>query len=93
MSRAFSLAAPSAGRSIPARMAMIAITIRSSISVKIRIFTLRSKNTGQGTRKEEVEKHWNNRTLKQWNNRMKNEKAGAGVTGSDFIWLAGSGAN
>ena len=37
--------------------------IRSLISVKIRIFTLRSKNLEQKTRKEEVEKHWNNSTI------------------------------
>ena len=69
MSRAFSLAAPSAGRSIPARMAMIAITIRSSIRVKILVFTLRSKNIEQGTWKEEgVGKQLNNRILEQFNN-------------------------
>ena len=42
--------------------------MRSSIRVKILIFTLRSKNLDQGTRKEEgAGKHWNNGTLKQWN--------------------------
>ena len=58
----FSRALFSTGRSIPARMAMIAITMRSSIKVKIRIFTLRSKNTGQETRKEKGEKHLNKGT-------------------------------
>ena len=40
MALAFSLAEFNAGSSIPARIAMIAITMRSSIRVKIRIFTL-----------------------------------------------------
>ena len=71
MAFAFSPAAFSAGSSIAARIAMIAITMRSSISVKIRIFTLRSKNVEPGTRKEEGRKHWNNRTLEQFNNGKK----------------------
>ena len=43
------------------RIQMIAITMRSSIKVKIRIFTLRSKNIEQGILKEEgMGKHLNN---------------------------------
>ena len=38
--RAFSFALFNAGSSIEAKIAMIAITMRSSIRVKIRIFTL-----------------------------------------------------
>ena len=42
------------------RIQMIAITTRSSIRVKIRIFTLRRKNIEQGILKEEgTEKHLN----------------------------------
>ena len=55
-----SLALCRAGISIAARIAMIAITMRSSIRVKTFVFPLRSKNIEQGTRKEEVEKHLNN---------------------------------
>lgn len=51
---------------------MIEITMRSSIIVKILIFVLRSRNSGQGTWKSEG-------TGKQWNNRMKKEKAGPGA--------------
>ena len=72
MSYAFSLALFSAGRSMPARIAMIEITIKSSIKVKVLIFVLRSRNSGQGTWKSEG-------TGKQWNNRMKKEKAGPGA--------------
>ena len=57
---ALSLALLKAGNNIAARIAMIATTMRSSIRVKIRNFTLRSKNLEQGTRKEEVEKQLNN---------------------------------
>ena len=39
---------------------LIELLMRSSIRVKIRNFTLRSKNLEQGTRKEEVEKQLNN---------------------------------
>ena len=46
--------------------------------MKICIFTLRSKNLEQGTGKEEVEKHWNNRTMEQLNNGRKKEEAGSG---------------
>ena len=46
--------------------------------MKIRIFTLRSKNLEQRTRKEEVEKHWNNSTMEQFNNGRKKEEAGSG---------------
>ena len=49
----------SAGRSIEAKIAMIAITMRSSIRVKIFIFTLEGRTDEQGTRKVEVEKQWN----------------------------------
>ena len=52
--------------------------MRSSIRVRIRIFTLRSKNLEQRTRKEEVEKHWNNSTMEQFNNGRKKEEAGSG---------------
>ncbi len=76
---ACSLALPSAGRSIPARIAMIAITMRSSIKVKILIFTLRSKNTELGIMREEVEKHWNNSTSERLNNRRKKGKIRQGV--------------
>ena len=62
---AFSLALFNAGSSIEAKIAMIAITMRSSIRVKILIFTLRSKNIEQGTGKEEVEKHLNNSTMEK----------------------------
>ncbi|MEI3003421.1 MAG: hypothetical protein V8T87_02180 [Victivallales bacterium] len=59
--RAASRALFKAGRSIPARIAMIAITIKSSIRVKIRIFTLRRKNIEQGIlKKEGTGKHLNN---------------------------------
>ena len=68
----------SAGRSIEAKIAMIAITMRSSIRVKIRIFTLRSKNIEQGTGKEEVEKHLNNST-------MERRKEKRGWTGIDCV--------
>ena len=78
----FSLALFSTGRSIPARIAMIAITMRSSIRVKIRIFTLRRKNIEQGTRKEEGGKHLNNWTLEQFNNGKKK-----GETRLDRNWL------
>ena len=60
ISFAFPRALPSAGSSIAAKIAMIAITMRSSMRVKILIFTLRSKNVEQGTGKEEGEKHLNN---------------------------------
>ena len=40
-----------AGRSIPARMAMIATTMRSSMRVKILIFTLEVRTEEQGTLK------------------------------------------
>ena len=51
----------SAGISIAARIAMIAITIRSSIRVKIRIFTLEVRTEEQGTLKlEGTGKHLNN---------------------------------
>ena len=76
--RARSRALFRAGRSIEAKIAMIAITMRSSIRVKILIFTLRSKNLQQKTGKEEVEKHWNNRTMEQFNNGRKKEEAGSG---------------
>ena len=56
---AFSRAFPNAGSSIAARIAMIEITMRSSIRVKILIFTLRRKNLEQKTGKEEVEKQLN----------------------------------
>ena len=49
--------------------------MRSFIWVKIFVFTLRSKNIEQGTRKEEGRKHWNNRTLEQFNNGMRRGKA------------------
>ena len=49
--------------------------MRSSIRVKIRIFTLRSKNVEPGTRKEEVEKHWNNSTME---GRKKKQDQGTG---------------
>ena len=52
--------------------------MRSSIKVKICIFTLRSKNLEQGTGKEEVEKHWNNRTMEQFNNGRKKEEVRSG---------------
>ena len=65
---AFSLAAPNAGRSIPARMAMIAITTRSSIRVKILVFTLEVRTEEQG----------NNRTIEQFNNRKKKEEVRSG---------------
>ena len=71
MAFAFSPAAFSAGSSIAARIAMIAITIKSSIRVKTLVFPLRSKNVEQGTRKEEGRKHLNNRTLEQFNNGRK----------------------
>ena len=54
------------------------VFMRSSIRVRIRIFTLRSKNLEQRTRKEEVEKHWNNSTMEQFNNGRKKEEAGSG---------------
>ena len=61
MARPFSLAIFNAGRSIPAKIAMIAITMRSSIRVKTLVFPLRSKNLEQETRKEEgAGKHLNN---------------------------------
>ena len=46
-------------------IAIIAMTMRSSMRVKILVFILRMKNIGPGTRKEEVEKHRNNRTLEK----------------------------
>ena len=68
-----------AGRSIAARIAMIAITIKSSIRVKILVFTLRSKNIEQGTRKEEgTGKQSNNRTLEQFNNGTRNGEVRSG---------------
>ena len=63
---AFSRALFNAGRSIAARIAMIATTMRSSIRVKILVFSLQSKNIEQGTRKEEGRK-----TLEQFNNGMR----------------------
>ena len=65
-----SLAAFSAGSSIAARIAMIAITMRSSIRVKIFVFTLevRTGNRDQG----------NNRTLEQFNNGRKKEEGRSG---------------
>ena len=48
---AVSLALFNAGRSIEARMAMIAITMRSSMRVKILIFTLEVRTEEQGTLK------------------------------------------
>ena len=63
MSFALSRALDSAGRSIAAKIAMIAITTRSSIIVKIFIFSLQGKNIEQGTLKDEVEKHLNNGTF------------------------------
>ena len=60
-----SLAAFSAGSSIAARIAMIAITMRSSIRVKIFVFTLE-------VRTEEQE------TIEQFNNRKKKEEVGSG---------------
>ena len=47
--------------------------------VKIFFFTLRSKNLEHLTGKEEVEKHLNNSTFEQFNNRRKKEEAGQGV--------------
>ena len=68
-----------AGGSIAARIAMIAITMRSSIRVKILIFTLRSKNLEQGTRKEEgTGKQSNNRTSEQFNNGAGNGEVRSG---------------
>ena len=60
MPLAFSLALFNAGRSIAARIAMTEITMRSSMRVKIFIFTLEGRTFEQETRKEEVEKQWNN---------------------------------
>ena len=57
---------------------MIAITIRSSIRVKILVFILRSKNIEQGILKEKIEKQWNNRTLEQFSNRVK-KRGRAGI--------------
>jgi len=54
---------------------MTDITIRSSIKVKIRIFTLRRKNIEQGTEKEEgTGKQSNNRTGKHLNNGRKKKE-------------------
>ena len=79
MLRAFSFALFRAGSSIAARIAMIAITMRSSIRVKIFVFTLEVRTEEQGTWKEEgTEKHWNNRTLEQFNSRRKKEEARSG---------------
>ncbi len=60
MPLALSRAFPRAGSSIAAKIAIIAITMRSSMRVKIFIFTLEVRTEEQGTRKEEVEKQWNN---------------------------------
>ena len=74
-----SLAAFSAGSSIAARIAMIAITMRSSIRVKIFVFTLEVRTEEQATEKEEgTGKQSNNRTLEQFNNRRKKEEVRSG---------------
>ena len=53
--------------------------LRSSIRVKILIFTLRSKNLEQGTRKEEgTGKQSNNRTSEQFNNGAGNGEVRSG---------------
>ena len=47
--------------------------------MKIFVFTLEVRTEEQGTWKEEgTEKHWNNRTLEQFNSRRKEEEAGSG---------------
>ena len=50
-----SLAAFSAGSSIAARIAMIAITMRSSIRVKIFVFTLEVRTEEQGNNRRKKE--------------------------------------
>ena len=62
------LAQFNAGRSIAARIAMTATTMRSSMRVKIFIFTLEGRTFEQGTRKEEVEKQLNKGTREYLNN-------------------------
>ena len=57
---AMSRALFSAGSISPARIAMTAITMRSSIRVKTFVFTLEVRTSEQGTLKEEIEKHLNN---------------------------------